>query len=432
MKLAIDVTETATTGLRTGIQRVVRNIVFRSDSLGARFGIEVVPVVARESRFYRLENCAQVLNSPPVKPEPFGASSTGMKGFLQAALKQTLALLPPVYRFVRRHWLARQERRLKGGMQLRPLDLGADDVLLLLDSFWFGPALKAAARARRKGVRVIPVIHDLIPLVYPDLCDEVNVIVFNEKVRKAIAMADGILAISEDSANQVREFVLAEHKGRTPPPHVDFFYHGSDFTAATTSSNVPAEWPEGLWDGAPVFLMVGTLEPRKGHSFVLDAFERRWQSGAKDKLLIIGKIGWKSEALEARIRSSPHLGRQLFMLNEATDAMLAESMRRAHACIMASLTEGFGLPVIEAMQMGLPVLASDIPVFREIGGDYPIYFSLQNPENLARAIDDLARHHDQIKQRLKSFHWMTWDEAAQKCLGKALALAGHADGRFAA
>ena len=108
-------------------------------------------------------------------------------------------------------------------------------------------------------------------------------------------------------------------------------------------------------------MMVGTIEPCEGHAPLLDAFERLWGMGDNHRLLIIGTFGWAMEAFMARIAEHPEIGKRLFITHTATEAMLAEANRFAHAAIIASSVEGFGLPQVEALHQALPVIAADIP-----------------------------------------------------------------------
>ena len=127
-----------------------------------------------------------------------------------------------------------------------------------------------------------------------------------------------------------------------------------------------------------MWLVVGTIEPRKNHSFILDVFEELWDQGRQDKLVIIGRIGWKCDQVIARMQSHPELEHKLFFFADASDDELLYSYRNSQGLIFASYVEGFGLPIVEAMASKLRVFCSEIPVFREVGGTYPSYFALED------------------------------------------------------
>ena len=163
------------------------------------------------------------------------------------------------------------------------------------------------------------------------------------------------------------------------------------------------------------FLMVGTIEPRKGHEIVLNTFERLWGKGQDDKLCIIGRPGWNMDSFAERLRSHPEAGKRLLLIENASDELLLDAYQKADALIQASAGEGFGLPLIEAGDYGKPVLCSDIPVFHEIGGENVLYFR-RDPEGLADCIRYFKEHRgtDQIPDSRKISR-RTWDDFSVDC-----------------
>ena len=129
--------------------------------------------------------------------------------------------------------------------------------------------------------------------------------------------------------------------------------------------------------------MIGTIEPRKNHVTVLDAFEKLWRQDVDCTLLIIGKQGWMVDELVARIEQHRELGNHLFRLGAVSDADLRQVYQSVSGVIMASHAEGFGLPIFEAAQYKTPLILSDIPVFREVAGDYGNYFPVSDSDALA-------------------------------------------------
>ena len=139
----------------------------------------------------------------------------------------------------------------------------------------------------------------------------------------------------------------------------------------------------------PTFMMVGTIEPRKGHAQSLAAFERLWASGVDCGLLIVGREGWCMEEWVTSLRGHPERRTHALWLDGASDdVLLRAGTGSATALLAASEGEGFGLPLVEAAQHGLPVVARDLPVFREVAGGTRFYFSGTSPEDLAGAIED--------------------------------------------
>jgi glycosyltransferase involved in cell wall biosynthesis len=162
------------------------------------------------------------------------------------------------------------------------------------------------------------------------------------------------------------------------------------------------------------FLMVGTLEPRKGHTQVLDAFELMWEQGENVILVIVGKQGWMVERLTKRLKGHSELHKRLFWFQGISDEYL-EMIYRASTCLIAaSEGEGFGLPLIEAAQNGLSIIARDISVFREVAGEHVSYFEGSEPEKLANHVREwLIDYNSGTKAHSNNIPWLTWEESAE-------------------
>jgi glycosyltransferase involved in cell wall biosynthesis len=161
--------------------------------------------------------------------------------------------------------------------------------------------------------------------------------------------------------------------------------------------------------------MVGTVEPRKGHEFVLDAFEQLWESGSDYRLCIAGQEGWRVVDTMKRIRQHPQLNKKLFFVEKFTDAEINLCYQAATGLIAASTAEGFGLPIVEAGLHGVAVVASDIPVFREVGGDGASYFSLESPRRLVEALQAFTGLTPAERTALaKKIRILTWNDSARE------------------
>jgi len=141
-------------------------------------------------------------------------------------------------------------------------------------------------------------------------------------------------------------------------------------------------------------------------------------------LVIVGKEGWKDFPEElrrtipeivSRLRHHPELGRRLFWLEGISDEYLELIYATCTCLIAASEGEGFGLPLIEAAQHKLPIIARDIPVFREVAGNHALYFSGKEPLDLARGIKEwLALHRFGKYPKSDGMTWLTWKESAER------------------
>lgn len=420
-EIFVDVTELVVLDLRTGIQRVVRELLEHGAEGAAN--VPVIPVVAVGRRFHQLSEAGwqRIKSSGAGVNEKRITHERGVSPLVRL-VKRAAKVSAPIYNQLQRLHVQRMIRRRARGLYLpEPAAIGPGARLILLDSFWGGSSALAAARAlRRTGVSVILVVYDLIPVTHPQFCDYRLVQKFRPLMAQAAAISERVLAISEFCADSFRsEF---------PHANIAAFPLGHDLREAGPTSS--GTWPAGLWAGSdPVFVIVGSIEPRKGHQAVLDAFERRWARGERDKLLIIGKVGWKVDELMSRLDRHVEAGRRLFHVHNATDGMLKEALERASAGVIASYVEGFGLPLAESLAAGLPVLASDIAVFREIAGDCAIYFEAGNAAALDEAIDVLHSRYEEQVRRAKGFNWPGWREAATLFFAKVGAPAKSATGR---
>jgi len=163
--------------------------------------------------------------------------------------------------------------------------------------------------------------------------------------------------------------------------------------------------------------MVGTIEPRKGHAQTLAAFELSWAEGMDTNLVIVGKQGWMVEKLVEKLRHHPELGRRLFWLEGISDEYLEKVYASCTCLIAASEGEGFGLPLIEAAQHKLPIIARDIPVFHEVAGEHAFYFKGKEPDDLAKAVQKwLELYRSGQHPKSDDMPWLTWNESASQLL----------------
>jgi alpha-1,2-rhamnosyltransferase len=408
-KIFIDCTVTYwNPDLIVGIQRVVREIVRRAGSV-APPGVECVPVIHRRQQWMRVE-CA----TPPPGLRALRRRCDQAKLARRAARHalvagNPLALLPLVFhtfRYVVSSLVFRLSRSLvvRRMQQVRP---APGDIILLPD--YTRDALQGLERLRADGVRVVAVIHDLIPLTHPQ---------YVQRPHEPAAWFEW-LAGNADQILAVSSYVEGTLRERWPNRRwsTGHFHLGADFRAAPSAPPSPAL--RATLEG-PCFLMVGTIEPRKGHAVALQAFRKLWAAGSPARLLIIGRVGWMVDDLMRDLRSSSELGRRLHVLTDVSDDDLAAAYAGATALLAASKVEGFGLPLVEALRAGLPVLASDIPVFREVAGEVADYFPPESPDALADKVAAWTAH---PPDRRTSRAWRGWDESVADLIRKVASAA---------
>jgi glycosyltransferase involved in cell wall biosynthesis len=284
------------------------------------------------------------------------------------------------------------------------------DVVLLADAMWLNPGWKdAVLQARSCGARIVALIYDLIPIMHPGFFLPTLCTRFEAWLRELLPLADAFVCISKATADDLRRFAVAA--GIQPHGPIGVFPLGTEFA---TGEAIPGKRMAAFLARHPKpALMVGTIEPRKNHALVLDAFEEAWAAGSSLPLMIVGRRGWLCEQTIKRFSRLGAKGRPFIHIGDATDAHLHYAYRNARCLIFPSVTEGFGLPIVEALAQGLPAIASDIPVHREVGGDLATYIPLGNPAHLAKLLRSLEDGSTVLSAPAPgTVHLPTWAESA--------------------
>ena len=233
-------------------------------------------------------------------------------------------------------------------------------------------------------------VYDLIPIRFPQTCDPGMPPAFGAWLTHAARATDGFICISEATRQDLEQFLDGCLAGSaTKRPWTRSVWLGSDLELSANSS--PSDAAVALRSATgkrQYFVALGTLEPRKDHGTILDAFELLWQRGLDVALVIIGKQGWHVDALAERISQHAERDRRLFWLQRAGDGDVRYLLEGAAALIQASVSEGFGLPLVEAGSLGVPLIASDIPVFHEVAGNGASYFPVGDAKALADEITE--------------------------------------------
>lgn len=251
-------------------------------------------------------------------------------------------------------------------------------------------------QAKKIGIKVLFILYDLIPIDYPEYYKKRDTKLFSKWLEEA-AKFDGFLAISNYSKERLMHW---SQETKTSIPPVQVFGLGSNFSPSNedrdTTEKIPVE--------KPYYLMVGTIEPRKGHEDVLEAFDEYWDKGGQARCVFVGRKGWKVRQIVQRLEHHKEFNHKLFWLKGIEDSVLKKLYNEAEAVIVAAHVEGYGLPIVEALNYKKTVLARDIPIFREIGGEFIQYF--KDPSELASLISKGKNSYLQSKD-YESKNWHT-------------------------
>ena len=220
---------------------------------------------------------------------------------------------------------------------------------------------------RVPGLTVAVMIHDTIPLDYPEYSAARAPAEFREKLSAVVRHANLILCTSAAVEADVRRW--AGIFGAIPLTRIA---HLGVEVVAPDSALVPLTFDLTR----PYFVALGTIEPRKDHALLLDVWARFHVTLPQDEtpwLFILGRRGWKNDTVFSRLDAAPFIGKTVIEAADLADGGVAAILPGACGFLAPSRAEGYGLPAAEAASLGVPVLATDLPVTREILGAYPIY-----------------------------------------------------------
>ena len=269
----------------------------------------------------------------------------------------------------------------------------------------------------RSPVPTVMTVHDLAPL-HPAATEKKRGLpqltrkYYEHFLPKFIERAEAIPVVSEF----VRQDVL--NTCHTPPQKVHTVYNGARDTFRPFSEAEQVATREKYSAGQPYFFYNGAIHPRKNIARLIAAFNHfKQQSGAPVKLLLAGRLAWNTEAVSEAVAQSPFRS-DIHLLGYVPEAELPGLLGAALALTYVSLSEGFGLPLVEAMQSDVPVLAADATALPEVAGDAALLVNPLSEEEIAAALlrlwQDEALRHELIARGRARREAFSWDQAAEQ------------------
>ena len=364
-QLLIDVSIIASHDAGTGIQRVVRSLLLQLLASPPP-GFKVRPIRATRKQPYRYAD--RYLASLTAEPSPFTDEKVNVSsGDIFLGLDLTSRVAP------RRH-----------------LEFLA----------W-----------RRRGVRCAFVVYDLLPVLHPQWFTPRAQQSFRHWLSTLAVHADALFCISASVAQEVSDLMQRRFDLVQGDPGVQWFHLGANLP-------VPENVVRETRAKQQSILMVGTIEPRKGHAHILDAFETLWRGGMQTHLVIAGRPGWHMDTFINRVTHHTEIGKRLHWHAEIDDARLAELYAKSSGLVMASEAEGFGLPLVEAARYGTPLFLRDLPVFREIAGAHATYFVAQHGMNIASQLSNWLNQLDNgTAPTSYAIDCLSWEASSEQLKG---------------
>lgn len=257
---------------------------------------------------------------------------------------------------------------------------------------------------RRNDVRAIYLVHDLIPITHPQFARGGEPERHAARMRAVVEVGGGVIANSQDSLDALARFSEVQ-ASRVPPSLVAPL--GVEALRKGTCASAPL--PE------PYFVVLGTIEGRKNHALLLRVWRglAEHMGEATPRLVIIGQRGWQAEGIFRLLDTDDLLRRHVMELGRCDDTALANWLAHARALLFPSFAEGQGLPLIEALSAGAPVIANDLGVFRETADAITELLGPEDDAAWERAIRDYAQPHSPARarqlERMRGFAPPTWE-----------------------
>jgi glycosyltransferase involved in cell wall biosynthesis len=264
------------------------------------------------------------------------------------------------------------------------------------------------AHLAKLGVKPIFFVHDLIPITHPEYCRAGEKEKHVTRMKAVLQLAKGIIANSQYTLDSLNEF------GRQQKALV----RNSTVALLAAAELSPSSESRPIAD--PYFVILGTIEPRKNHAMLLRVWRKLIEQKAKviPKLVIIGQRGWDIENIIALLEHDQVLRPHVTELASCTDAMLVNYLQHAQALLFPSFVEGFGMPLVEALSIGVPAIASDIAAFHEVAGNIPEYLDPNDEQSWAEIIlqysDEKSTLRNSQVQRIQHFEAASWPQHFEK------------------
>lgn len=378
MKIYIDVSVLTLATFVTGIQRVTREIAVRliEDKDNDIF---LLHYNAKENCYYRIDNrlfCQYYREGKGIKNKMITKEKVDYAEIGEGCIFFDLDAA----------WMSRVKRS------------------------WLLPILK------EQGAKIIAHIYDIISVTHPQYCLERGVYNFMDYIGAHLQYADKIIVNAQATVDELQK--LTERiQIKLPPCFV--IPLGADFknNEIVEQCQVTKQLVD-IVNSGPYILMVGTIEPRKNHKLLLEAYDK----GLKQMgyhIIMAGYMGWNMEDFSDSLYHHADFGKGIFHFEGLDDTSIAFLYQNAKFLAFCSYTEGFGLPIIESIMRGTPVLSADVPVLNEVGKDYCIWFEQDNVEAFVQVIRKYLRdslEYERLVRRLTTYRCHDWKQTFEKVL----------------
>lgn len=270
-----------------------------------------------------------------------------------------------------------------------------------------------SAIIKAEDAKFVVMVHDVIPITHPEYARPDEMQKHLMRMRTIGTFADGVIANSQSTLDAVQPYL-----GGRPNRPVYVAHLGWSQDVSRVGVDLPTR-------DRPYFVCVGTIEPRKNHLMLLKVWRRLAETLGDDapQLVLIGRRGWENENVIDMLERCNVLHGIVLEESNTADSQLWDRIRGAQALVLPSFAEGFGMPIMEALAVGTPVICSNIPALREAGGDIPEYLDPIDGLGWLEAIthythDESPRRQAQLA-RMKDWHPPSWRDHVEGAVSMA-------------
>lgn len=272
---------------------------------------------------------------------------------------------------------------------------------------------------QRSGQRPVFFVHDLLPLEHPEYFPVNHAPQHARRIEAMLRLGVALIANSDATREAITRF--AHQRGLALPPMVTAALAPAPLQLGADADTPPL--------AGPYFVVLGTIEPRKNHLLLLNLWREMCTRGVAPmpKLVVVGQRGWECEQVVDMLDRCDTLRPHVLEVAGCSDADLARYLRHARGLLFPTFAEGYGMPLVEALSMGTPVVASRLPVFHEVAGDVPDYLSPIDGEGWLSTVLDYCSPEGHLRpaqlRRLQGYRAPTWDshfDAVERLLGPLL------------
>ena len=256
----------------------------------------------------------------------------------------------------------------------------------------------------KRECKAVVFLHDLIPIQFPEYAHPREKALHERRLDHTLRYSRGIIVNSSCTGSAVRAYAK---RVRLPVPPILVAPLGHELPEL--DSVPPPQDSE-----KPFFLVLGTIEPRKNHLLLLTLWRElvKCHGEAAPHLIIVGRRGWECEQVVDLLERCEAIHPYLVEKNDASDEEVVALLAGARALLMPSYAEGFGMPVQEALAMGIPVISSPLPAIVEFAGEIPYYAEPHDGVRWLELIEDYAKPDSLLRaaqlERLPAFQHTTW------------------------